>query len=66
MAVTMRNAIFWYVTPCGSCKRRRFGGIASSIRMTRISELGTMLAVTSNQSTLLGNTKSEIACGLRF
>jgi hypothetical protein len=26
-AVTMKNAMFWDVTPCGSCKNRRFGGI---------------------------------------
>jgi hypothetical protein len=26
MAVTMKNGIFWDVTPCGSCKNRRFGG----------------------------------------
>jgi hypothetical protein len=29
-AVTMKNAekngVFWVVTPCGSCKNRRFGG----------------------------------------
>jgi hypothetical protein len=25
-AVTMKNAISWEVTPCGSCKNRRFGG----------------------------------------
>jgi hypothetical protein len=25
-AVTMKNALFWDVTPCGSCKNRRFGG----------------------------------------
>jgi hypothetical protein len=25
-AVTMKNAVFWVVTPCGSCKSRRFGG----------------------------------------
>jgi hypothetical protein len=24
-AVTMRNAVFWDVTPCSSCKNRRFG-----------------------------------------
>jgi hypothetical protein len=24
-AVTMKNAVFWDVTPCGSCKNRRFG-----------------------------------------
>jgi hypothetical protein len=25
-AVTMMNDVFWDVTPCGSCKNRRFGG----------------------------------------
>jgi hypothetical protein len=25
-AVAMKNAVFWDVTPCGSCKSRRFGG----------------------------------------
>jgi hypothetical protein len=25
-AVTMKNCVFWVVTPCGSCKNRRFGG----------------------------------------
>jgi hypothetical protein len=25
-AVTMKNYVFWDVTPCGSCKDRRFGG----------------------------------------
>jgi hypothetical protein len=25
-AVTMKNGVFWEVTPCGSCKNRRFGG----------------------------------------
>jgi hypothetical protein len=23
-AVTMKNGVFWVVTPCGSCKNRRF------------------------------------------
>jgi hypothetical protein len=27
MAVTLKNAVFWDVTPCGSCKNRRFGGM---------------------------------------
>jgi hypothetical protein len=26
MAVTMKNGVFWVVTPCGSCKNRRFRG----------------------------------------
>jgi hypothetical protein len=25
-AVTMKNAVFWDVTPCGSCKNRHFRG----------------------------------------
>jgi cytidine deaminase len=25
-AVTMKNGVLWDVTPCGSCKNRRFGG----------------------------------------
>jgi hypothetical protein len=28
-AVTMKNGVFWDVTPCGSCKSRRFGGTYS-------------------------------------
>jgi hypothetical protein len=24
-AVTMKNGVFWDVTPCGSCENRRFG-----------------------------------------
>jgi hypothetical protein len=31
-AVTMKNGVFWDVTPCGSCKDRRFGGILCSVR----------------------------------
>jgi hypothetical protein len=27
MAVAMKNGVSWDVTPCGSCKNRRFGGI---------------------------------------
>jgi hypothetical protein len=25
-AATMKNDVFWDVTPCGSCKNRRFEG----------------------------------------
>jgi hypothetical protein len=28
-AVTMKTGVFWDVTPCGSCKNRRFGGTYS-------------------------------------
>jgi hypothetical protein len=42
----MKNAVFWNVTPCDSCDNRRFGErIASIMMVTKIGELGTMLAV---------------------
>jgi hypothetical protein len=25
-AVSMKNGVFWDITPCGYCKNRRFGG----------------------------------------
>jgi hypothetical protein len=51
--VTMKNGVFWVVTPCGSRKNRRFGGTcASFIRVTKIGELGTIQAATSNRRTL--------------
>jgi hypothetical protein len=46
-----KNAIFWDVTPCGSYKNLRADSseenIASIIRVTRIGDVGTTLAVTS-------------------
>jgi hypothetical protein len=24
--LSLKNGVFWVVTPCGSCKNRRFGG----------------------------------------
>jgi hypothetical protein len=48
-AVTMKNAIFWDVLPYDSCKNRLSEErIAAIIRIGRISELGTTLAVISN------------------
>jgi hypothetical protein len=71
----MKNGVSWDVTPCGSCKNRRSPGMlcrvalvitdvsdeitASFIRVTRIGEPGTTLAVTSNRCTLRRNTKRE-------
>jgi hypothetical protein len=44
----MKNAVFLDVTPCCSCKSRRFGEkYPSIIRVNRISELETS-AVTNN------------------
>jgi hypothetical protein len=52
----MKNAVLWVVTPCNTdvSEERSF----TIIRVTRIGELGTTLAVTSNQRTLRRNTKS--------
>jgi hypothetical protein len=51
MAVTMKNAIFWDVTPCGTVRTNISKEcIVSIITVTRISELGTMLAVTSSHA----------------
>jgi hypothetical protein len=48
----MRNVVLWDVMPCDSCKNRRFGGrIESIIRITKVNELGTKLAVSSSRWT---------------
>jgi hypothetical protein len=53
-AVIMNNAIFRDVTPCGTCKNRFSEECgASTIRVIRIRELGTALAVTNNRGTLM-------------
>jgi hypothetical protein len=45
----VNNAVFWDVTPCDSRKNRGSEGrIAFIIRMERISDLRTTLAVTNN------------------
>jgi hypothetical protein len=46
----MKNAAFWDMVLCGSCKNQRFGG-TYCLLARRIGELGT-LAVTSNYSML--------------
>jgi hypothetical protein len=48
----MKNAVFWDVTPCGCCKNRRSEELSASfMKVTRIGELATTLAVTSNRTT---------------
>jgi hypothetical protein len=53
MVVTMKNTIFWDVTPCDPVRidvsEKRS---ASIIRVTRIGELGTTLVITSNRHML--------------
>jgi hypothetical protein len=55
--VTMKNGVFWDVTPCGSCKNDVSEERSDSfIRVTIIGELGATLAVTNNRRTLRRNT----------
>jgi hypothetical protein len=50
--VTMKNGVFWDVTPCGSVRTDVSEELSASfIRVTGIGELGTPLAVTSNRRT---------------
>jgi hypothetical protein len=49
MVVSMKNAVFWVVTPCGSCKNRLSEErIASIISMIILVVQGTTSAVTSS------------------
>jgi hypothetical protein len=48
MAATMKNAVLWTVTPCGSCKNRCLGGTNRPYPEGGISGLGKMLTVTSS------------------
>jgi hypothetical protein len=58
----MKNGVFWDVRPCDVRTEGSEELSSSIIRVTRIGELGTTLAVTSNRRTLRRNTK----CILRF
>jgi hypothetical protein len=59
-AVTMKNCVFWDVTPYGSYMNRRFGRTYRLHHQgDKIGELVTTLAVTSNRRTLGRNTKGE-------
>jgi hypothetical protein len=52
----IKKAVFWDITPCGSCKNHvSEERSASIIRVTRIGELGTTLAATSNRRSLRNN-----------
>jgi hypothetical protein len=57
-AKTMKTGVFWDVTKCGLVRTDVSAELSASfIRVTRIGELGTTLAVTSNRRTLQRNTK---------
>jgi hypothetical protein len=55
----LKSGVFWDVKPCGSCKIEVSEELSASfISVTRIGELGTTLAVTSNRRRLRRNAKS--------
>jgi hypothetical protein len=47
----LKNGVFWDVTPCGSCKTDVSEELGASVTVTRIGELETTSAVTSNRRT---------------
>jgi hypothetical protein len=56
--VTVKNAVFWDVTPCGSIRTDVSEELTAPImRMTRIGELETALALTSNRRMLRKKSK---------
>jgi hypothetical protein len=62
----MKKGVFWDVTPCGSCKNRRFGGTWRLLhQVTRIGELGTTQAATSNRRTLPTLADRRVSRGQR-
>jgi hypothetical protein len=66
-AVTMKNAVFWEVTLCGSCKNRHFGGsIASIIRIKRIGELRSVFQLLVTANILLGRWFFSSLCWRRY
>jgi hypothetical protein len=59
-SVTLKNGIFWDVRPVALSTTDVSEELSASfIRMTRIGELGTTLAVASNRRTLRRNTKAR-------
>jgi hypothetical protein len=68
MVLTMKNGVFWDVTPCGSCKNRRFGGThaASVDRGSVVPSTSILVALTkealhsSEKSVLTIDTRRNI------
>jgi hypothetical protein len=46
-AVTMKNGVFWDVTPCGSCKNRLFGGTWRLLHLVFLRSLRRLLVTAS-------------------
>jgi hypothetical protein len=58
--LALKNGVFWEVTPCGCCKKKsniseEFS--ASFISATRIGEIGTTLALTSNRASVVPSSQ---------
>jgi hypothetical protein len=51
--VTVKNGIFWDVTPCGSCKNRRFGGTYGYVPSSPILVTLMMEALSSSETSVL-------------
>jgi hypothetical protein len=63
--VPMKNDVFWVVTPCGSCKNRRFGGTWRLLHQSgKIGALGTTQAATSNRRGISSQRTSVASCSL--
>jgi hypothetical protein len=53
----LKNGAFWDVTPCGSCKNRRFGGTQRLLHQGDKNRWTMNASLTSNRRTLRRNTK---------
>jgi hypothetical protein len=53
MAVTMKNGVFWDVTPCGSCKNRRLLIIASVVPSSPILVTLMKEALSSSETSII-------------
>jgi hypothetical protein len=58
-AVTLKNGVFWDVTPCGCCKNRRFGGTQRLLHPKR-RFLQEARGVTSQETRFFITISSEI------
>jgi hypothetical protein len=64
MPVTMKNGVFWEVTPCGSCKNQRFGGTKRLYHQGDKNRWTRNVAVTSDRCMLWKNTHLCSMCRL--
>jgi hypothetical protein len=59
--MTLKNIVFWNVTPCASCENQRLGGsITFNIMMDIFSELGTLSVISTKTSVLTRTTRRHI------